>query len=66
LSELSRIFDQFYRGSNARGTYGTGMGLAIAREIAHAQGGEIWLEKTSSEGSEFCFSLPIGAEGGAP
>jgi two-component system sensor histidine kinase KdpD len=66
LSELSRIFDKFYRGSNARGTYGTGMGLAIAREIAHAQGGEIWLEKTSSEGSEFCFSLPIGAEGGAP
>ncbi len=63
-AERSRIFDKFYRGSNARSTHGTGMGLAVAREIAHAHGGEVWLDKTSSEGSDFCLSLPFdGAEG---
>ncbi len=63
--EQSRIFDKFYRGSNAGGTHGTGMGLAIARQIARAHGGEVWLDKTSSEGSDFCLSLPFDAQEGS-
>jgi two-component system, OmpR family, sensor histidine kinase KdpD len=59
VAERTRIFDKFYRGSNGHGTHGTGMGLAIARQIARAHGGEVWLDKTSSEGSEFCLSLPL-------
>lgn len=59
VAERARIFDKFYRGSNSAGTYGTGMGLAIARQIARAHGGEVWIEKTSSEGSDFCLSLPF-------
>ena len=35
------------------------MGLAIAREIARAHGGEVWLENSSHEGSEFRLSLPL-------
>lgn len=65
LAERSRVFDKFYRGSNAGGTLGTGMGLAIAREIARAHGGEAWLDKTSSAGSEFCLSLPFADGRGA-
>jgi two-component system, OmpR family, sensor histidine kinase KdpD len=60
--EQPRIFDKFYRGSNAGRTRGTGMGLAIAREIAHAHGGEVWLEQSSAQGSEFCMSLPFAAQ----
>jgi two-component system, OmpR family, sensor histidine kinase KdpD len=62
-AERARIFDKFYRGSNSAGTHGTGMGLAIARQIARAHGGEVWLDKTSSEGSDFCLSLPFDTDG---
>ena len=65
MSERTRIFDKFYRGSNAGSTHGTGMGLAIARQIARAHGGEVWLDKTSSAGSDFCLSLPLDGEKGS-
>ena len=65
-AERARIFDKFYRGSNSTGTHGTGMGLAIARQIARAHSGEVWLDKTSSEGTDFCLSLPFDeAQGSA-
>jgi two-component system, OmpR family, sensor histidine kinase KdpD len=57
--EQSRIFEKFYRSKNERNLKGTGMGLAIAREIIHAHGEEIWVTSKSGQGSEFGFSLPI-------
>jgi two-component system, OmpR family, sensor histidine kinase KdpD len=57
--EQSRIFDKFYRGKSERNLKGTGMGLAIAREIIRAHGEEIWVTSKPGEGSEFGFSLPI-------
>ena len=57
--EQSRIFEKFYRGSKDQNLKGTGMGLAIAREIIRAHGEEIWVTSKPGEGSEFCFSLPI-------
>lgn len=61
--DQSRIFEKFYRGPNTpSGVTGTGVGLAIAREIVRAHGGEIWLKSTVGEGSEFCISLPAARE----
>jgi two-component system, OmpR family, sensor histidine kinase KdpD len=57
--EQSRIFDKFYRGRNEQNLKGTGMGLAIAREIIAAHGEEIWVASEPGRGSEFCFSLPV-------
>jgi two-component system, OmpR family, sensor histidine kinase KdpD len=57
--EQSRIFDKFYRGSKEQNLKGTGMGLAIAREIIRAHGEDVWVTSKPGEGSEFCFSLPI-------
>jgi two-component system sensor histidine kinase KdpD len=57
--EQSQIFEKFYRGTEGQNLKGTGMGLAIAREILHAHGQEIWVKSNPGEGSEFCFSLPI-------
>jgi two-component system, OmpR family, sensor histidine kinase KdpD len=56
--EQSRIFDKFYRGKSERHLKGTGMGLAIAREIIGAHGGEISVTSRPGEGSHFWFSLP--------
>jgi signal transduction histidine kinase len=61
--ERERVFEKFYRcDKDRRRIPGTGMGLAIAREIVQAHGGRIWAESTP-EGSRFCFSLPLAPEG---
>jgi two-component system, OmpR family, sensor histidine kinase KdpD len=60
--EQTRIFEKFYRGDTARHHVpGAGLGLVIAREIIHANGGEIWVESKPGEGSIFRFSVPAVA-----
>ena len=62
--EQTRIFEKFYRRRGAGNEVtGSGMGLAIAREIVHAHGGEIWVDSKPGEGSRFSISLPGVAEG---
>lgn len=59
--ERERIFDKFYRGSQkgeAR-REGTGMGLAIARGIIEAHGGQIRVENAESGGARFWFTIPV-------
>ncbi len=57
--EQSRVFDKFYRGrADHNGIQGTGMGLAIAREIAEAHGGAIGVECQLGRGCRFTVRLP--------
>ncbi len=58
-AEQSQIFEKFYRVPDAnRGVSGTGMGLAIARDIVQAHRGQIWVESSPGRGVEVCLSLP--------
>jgi len=58
--EVDAIFDRYYRGSEAPVSVpGTGMGLAIARDIVTAHGGRIWVNNSADGGAEFAFTLPI-------
>lgn len=63
--EQPRVFEKFYRGKNEQHLKGTGMGLAIAREIMRAHGEDISLSSKPGQGSQFSFTVPI-ARGGAP
>jgi heavy metal sensor kinase len=59
---LPHIFDRFYRVDRARSRElgGAGLGLAIARELAQAHGGEITVHSVPGEGSTFTVHLPAG------
>jgi two-component system sensor histidine kinase KdpD len=54
--DAERIFDKFYR---AAGGPGAGLGLAIARAIVTAHGGEIRAEPREPHGARFVFTLPL-------
>jgi signal transduction histidine kinase len=60
-SEHQMIFDKFVRGAQAQasGVRGTGVGLALAREIVRAHGGNITVESDLGTGSTFTIVLPI-------
>ncbi len=59
--EHSRIFDRFYQidGSAARRHGGTGLGLALVREIVEAHDGWVRVESQVGVGSAFVVGLPL-------
>jgi two-component system, OmpR family, sensor histidine kinase KdpD len=62
-SDQERIFDKFYRGSKDRyKVTGTGMGLAIAREILRVHGGAISVQSAPGKGAEFRISIPAAPQ----
>ena len=65
--EQHQIFEKFYRGKEHQERIpGTGMGLAIAREIVRAHRGRIWVESQPGKGSTFSFSVHTAPRGSRP
>ena len=59
----SRIFTKFFRGDAPEsGIPGTGLGLAVSREIVEAHGGHVGFASTPGAGSCFWFELPLTEE----
>lgn len=59
--DLQHVFERFWRADRARtrGQGGAGLGLAIARQLVQAQGGQIGVQSSIGQGSCFWFTLPI-------
>jgi len=61
--DCERIFEKFYRGKHGAtlAVRGTGLGLAVARQLVEAHGGSIGVRSTLGHGSTFWVRLPLAA-----
>ncbi len=61
-AEAARVFDRFHRVEGAKGRTheGSGIGLALVKELVKLHGGSVTLESVLGRGSTFRVSLPTG------
>ncbi len=59
--EIPYIFERFYRldKSRSRASGGSGIGLAIVKQLVEAHGGKVWAESTVGKGTTFYFTVPV-------
>jgi len=55
--DAARVFDRFWRASNARSLPGSGLGLSIVKDVAESHGGSVTLEQASGGGARFRLRL---------
>ena len=62
--KLPKIFDRFYQvdGSHTREQEGTGIGLALTKELVELHKGKIEVESEEGKGTTFIVSLPLGKD----
>jgi signal transduction histidine kinase/DNA-binding response OmpR family regulator len=61
-ADVGHVFDRFHRASSTAGAQpGTGIGLALARELVVLHGGSITVESEEGFGSTFAITLRMGA-----
>ncbi|MGH7243444.1 MAG: ATP-binding protein [Phycisphaerales bacterium] len=61
--DVDRIFDRFYRAKDPRveKIVGTGLGLALAREVMRLHGGDVTVQSVPDRGSTFSIRMPLKA-----
>jgi two-component system sensor histidine kinase BaeS len=59
--DLPRVFNRFYRGDHSRSqkTGGSGIGLAIVRELVHAHGGDVTADSAVGKWVAITVTLPL-------
>ncbi len=56
--DAQRVFERFYRGGDARGVEGSGLGLAVVQAIARVHGGSVSVRARDGGGSTFQIAVP--------
>jgi two-component system OmpR family sensor kinase len=56
--ELPHIFEELYRGREALGIEGSGLGLALVKAVVERHGGDISIRSRVGQGSVFTLRLP--------
>jgi DNA-binding response OmpR family regulator len=58
--QIERVFDRFYQGDQyAADEQGTGIGLALTKELVELHGGSIWADNNRGKGASFTVQLPF-------
>jgi two-component system, OmpR family, sensor kinase len=58
-SDRPRLFERYYRGSNASGIVGTGLGLYFVKTVVELHGGQVTADNREGGGSCFQVRLPV-------
>jgi signal transduction histidine kinase/DNA-binding NarL/FixJ family response regulator/tetratricopeptide (TPR) repeat protein len=58
LAEQARVFERFYQSPQSQAQGGTGLGLALSRELATLLGGTLTLASTPGQGAAFTLRFP--------
>ena len=63
-AEMPRLFERFHRieSAHARSNEGSGIGLALVKELVNLHGGAIKAESMEGAGTAFTICLPFGAD----
>ncbi|MEN0003929.1 MAG: ATP-binding protein [Bacteroidota bacterium] len=61
-ADLPHIFDRFYRVDDTHTQVGTGIGLALTKELLELMGGTITVASEPMQGTSFTIALPIQNE----
>jgi len=59
--DAPRVFDRFWRASNARSLPGSGLGLSIVKDVAESHGGSVSVEHATGGGARFRLRLAGGS-----
>ncbi len=62
-TDINKIFNKYYSAAKKFRKIGTGLGLYLALEIVKAHGGDLTVESTEGEFTEFCIKLPAAING---
>ena len=65
-AELPHVFERFWRGRDAGRISGSGIGLAVAAELAAAHGGELMATSEPGRGTQMTLRLPARTSPGGP
>lgn len=65
--KMKHLFTRFYDGDYRKNrTSGTGLGLALTRDLIYLHGGQISCESVEGQGTTFTFNVPISKEAFVP
>ena len=59
-NEIKQVWEELYRGEQARGVAGSGLGLSLVRAIIEKHGGSVTLRSRPDQGTVFSVHLPVG------
>lgn len=58
--EQPHLFEELYRGQEARGIEGSGLGLTLVKAVVERHGGAVTIRSRAGQGSVFALRLPLG------